>query len=103
MTMNTEPERGENVIIAVALALAVVASVGMILLALLGVVRAEPQARTLYSDRGQEIGRAVKRGNSIQFYNDRGQEIGRSERKSDGVTNYYDERGRIIGTSRERR
>jgi YD repeat-containing protein len=64
---------------------------------------AEPQTRTLYNDRGQEIGRSITRGNTTTLKNERGQEIGRSERRGDGVTNYYDERGRMIGSSRERR
>jgi hypothetical protein len=76
---NPEPERCENAVLAVALALAVVLSVGMILLMLLGVVRAEDRTRTLYNERGQEVGRATTRGNTTTFSNERGQSVGRAE------------------------
>jgi hypothetical protein len=102
MTMNTDPERRENVAIVVVLALATVLSVGMIVLMLLGVVRAsaEPQTRTFYNDKGQVTGTATTRRNTTMFENERGQEIGRAERRPDGSTIYFDDRGRIIGTSR---
>jgi YD repeat-containing protein len=102
MSTNTEPERSENVAIVVALALATVLSVGMIVLMLLGVVRAsaEPQTRTFYNDRGQVTGTAMTRGNTTTFSNERGQSVGRAGRRPDGTTNFYDDKGRIIGTSR---
>jgi len=61
---------------------------------------AEPQRRSFYNDRGQEVGRATTRGNTTTFYNDRGQATGRAERRSDGATIFYDAMGRQIGTSR---
>jgi len=46
MTMNTEPERRENLAIVVALALATVLSVGMILLVLIGHVPRNGRGRS---------------------------------------------------------
>ena len=104
MTMrNTEPEQTENVAIVVGLALAVVLSIGMILLVLIGHVRAEERTRTLYNDKGQLTGTATTRGNTTTFSNERGQSVGRAERRDDVVTNFYDSMGRIIGTSKDRR
>jgi YD repeat-containing protein len=100
MTMNTEPERRENAVLTVALVLATVLSIGMIMLMLLGVVRAEERTRTLYNDKGQVTGTATTRGNTTTFSNERGQSVGRAERRPDGTTNFYDDKGRIIGTSR---
>jgi hypothetical protein len=103
MTMNTEPEGRENAVLTVALVLAVVLSVGMIMLVLIGHVRAEERTRTLYNERGQEVGRATTRGNTTTFSNDRGQVTGRAERRPDGTTNFYDSMGRMIGSSKDRR
>jgi hypothetical protein len=64
---------------------------------------AEPQTRTLYNERGQEVGRSTMRGNTTTHKDAMGREVGRSERRGDGTTNYYDEKGRKIGSSRERR
>jgi YD repeat-containing protein len=100
MTMNTEPEGRENAVLTVALALATVLSVGMILLVLIGHVRAEERTRTFYNDKGQVTGQATTRGNTTTFSNDKGQVTGRAERRPDGTTNFYDDKGRIIGTSR---
>jgi hypothetical protein len=100
MTMNTEPERRENAGLTVALALATVLSVAMIVLMLLGVVRAsaEPRTQTFYNDKGQVTGTATTRGNATTFQNQRGQEMGRAERRPDGSTIYYDSMGRMIGS-----
>jgi len=102
MTMNTEPEGRENAVLAVALALAAVLSIGMILLVLLGHVRAEP-GTTFKNDKGQVTGYATTRGNVTTFSNERGQQTGRAQRRPEGSTNYYDDKGRIIGTSKDRR
>jgi hypothetical protein len=93
------------VAIVVALALATVLSVGMIVLMLLGVVRAsaEPQTRTFYNDKGQEVRRSTTRGNTTTFSNSLGQQMGRAERRPDGMVNFYDSMGRIIGSSKDRR
>jgi hypothetical protein len=100
-----KPERIENLVLTIALTLATVLSVGIIVLMLLGVVRAsaEPQTRTFYSDKGQVTGTATTRGNTTIFSNERGQQTGRAERRSDGTINIYDNAGRIIGTSKDRR
>jgi YD repeat-containing protein len=103
MTMNTEPEGTENVVLAVAFALAVVASVGMILLVLIGHVRAEERTRMLYNDKGQVTGQATTRGNTTTFSNHKGQVTGRAERSRDGTANFYDSMGRMIGSSKDRR
>jgi len=103
MTMNTEPERRENAVLVVALALAVVLSIGMILLVLIGHVRAEERTRTLYNDKGQVTGTGTTRGNTTTFSNERGQSVGRAERRPDGTTNFYDSMGRMIGSSKDRR
>jgi hypothetical protein len=73
-----------------------------ILAALALPVAAEPQSRTFRNEKGQEIGRSVTRGNTTTFSNEKGQQTGRAERRPDGSTNYYDERGRMIGSSRGR-
>jgi hypothetical protein len=99
MTMNTEPERRENAVLTVALVLATVLSIGMIMLMLLGVVRAEPLT-VFKNDRGQVTAYGERRGNTTTFSNERGQSVGRAERRPDGTTNFYDSMGRIIGTSR---
>jgi hypothetical protein len=57
------------------LTIAVVTSIGMILLILIGHGRAEPQTRTFYNDRGQVTGR---RGDTTTFFNEKGQMIGSS-------------------------
>jgi hypothetical protein len=103
MTMNTEPERRENIAIVVALALATVLSVGMIVLMLLGVVRAsaEPQTRTFYNDKGQVTGTATTRGNTTTYSNEKGQQTGRAERSKDGTIRFYDEKGRNVGSARK--
>jgi hypothetical protein len=105
MSTNTEPERSENAVLTVALALATVLSIGMIVLMLLGVERAsaEPQTRTFYNDKGQVTGTATTRGNTTTFSNERGQATGRAERRNDGTTNFYDSMGRMIGSSKDRR
>jgi hypothetical protein len=102
MTMNTEPEGRENAVLTVALVLATVLSIGMIVLMLLGVVRAsaEPQRRSFFNDKGQEVGRSTTRGNTTTIQDYMGREVGRTERRPDGTTNFYDSAGRIIGTSR---
>jgi hypothetical protein len=66
---------------------------------------AEPQSqsRTLYNDRGQEIGRSITRGGTTVHKDAMGRELGRSEKRPDGVTNYYSNDGRMLGSSRERR
>jgi YD repeat-containing protein len=87
----------------VALALAVVLSIGMILLVLIGHVRAEERTRTLYNDKGQVTGQATTRGSTTTFSNERGQSVGRAERRPDGTTNFYDSMGRMIGSSKDRR
>jgi hypothetical protein len=69
---------------------------------LFGSARAEPQSRTLYDDKGREIGRSITRGGSTTFKDEKGREIGRSDRRPDGTTTYRDEKGRIIGSSRGR-
>jgi hypothetical protein len=83
----------KNALVAVALAAA---------LAIASPARAyaEPQTRTLYNDKGQETGRATTRDNTTTFSNEKGQVTGRAERRNDGVTNYYDNMGRMIGTSK---
>jgi hypothetical protein len=63
---------------------------------------ARAESRTLYNEKGQEIGRSITRGNTATLKNERGQEIGRADRRPDGTTTYRDEKGRIIGTSRGR-
>jgi hypothetical protein len=103
MTMNTEPDRTENLVLTVALTLATLLSVAMIILVLIGHVRAEPQTRTFYNDKGQVTGTATTRGNTTMFSNDKGQVTGRAERRTDGTTNFYDEKGRMIGSSKDRR
>jgi hypothetical protein len=99
MTLNTEPELRENAILAVALALATVLSIGMIVLMLLGVVRAEPLT-VFRNDRGQVTGYGERRGNTTTFSNSLGQQTGRAERQRDGTTIFYDAMGRQIGTAR---
>ena len=49
---------------------------------------AEPQTRTLYNEKGQEVGRATTRGGTTTFNDDRGREVGRAERRGDGTTNF---------------
>jgi hypothetical protein len=95
-----EPERAENLWLTAALILATVLSIGMILLVLMGHVRAEPLT-VFRNDKGQIVGYGEKRGNSTTtFSNPLGQEVGRAERQRDGTTTFYDSAGRIIGTSR---
>jgi hypothetical protein len=98
-----EPERRENAVLAGALALAVALSIGMILLVLIGHVRAEDRTRTLYNDKGQVTGTATARGNTTTFSNEKGQVTGRAERSRDATTNFYDSAGRMIGSSKDRR
>jgi hypothetical protein len=70
---------------------------------LFGSVNSAPaESRTLYNEKGQEIGRSITRGNTTSLKNERGQEIGRADRRPDGSTNYYDASGRMIGSSRGR-
>jgi len=101
MTMNTEPEWRENAAIVVALALATVLSVGMILLVLIGHVRAEP-VTTFRDSMGRVKGYATKQkpGSTTTYEDAMGRQTGRAERRPDGSTIYFDDRGRIIGTSR---
>jgi hypothetical protein len=80
------------------LTIAVVTSIGMILLILIGHGRAEPQTRTFYNDRGQVTGR---RGDTTTFSNERGQITGRAERRGN-TTNFFNEKGQMIGSSRGR-
>jgi hypothetical protein len=63
--------------------------------------RAEPQqSRTLYNEKGQEVGRSITRPDGSTTYKDSmGREVGRSERRGDS-TNYYDALGRSLGSSR---
>jgi hypothetical protein len=63
---------------------------------------ADPQTRTIYNTRGQVTGQATTRGDTTTFSNEKGQQTGRADRRPDGSTNYYDERGRMIGSSRGR-
>jgi hypothetical protein len=63
---------------------------------------AEPQSKTFYNDRGQEIGRSEKRGGSTIYLDEKGARTGHSEKRGDGTTIYYDERGLRIGTTKER-
>jgi hypothetical protein len=86
----------------VALALATVISIGMILLVLIGHVRAEERTRTLFNDRGQEIGRSTTRDGTTTYEDTMGRRTGRAERRPDGSTIYFDDRGRIIGTAKDR-
>jgi YD repeat-containing protein len=65
-----------------------------------GIVRAEPMT-TYRNDRGQEIGRAEKRGNTTIFYDAKGRRTGRAERRG-SETIYFDASGRQIGTARPR-
>jgi hypothetical protein len=85
MATNNETERRENVV------LAFVTSIFWIVLIMIGGVRAE-ESRTFRNDRGQVTGQATTRG----------QQTGHADRRPDGSTNYYDERGRMIGSSRGR-
>jgi hypothetical protein len=78
-----------------------VASIGMILLILVGHVRAETQTRTFHNDKGQVTGRATTRGDTTTFSNERGQVTGRAERRGN-TTNFFNERGQMIGSSRGR-
>jgi hypothetical protein len=99
---NPEPERCENAVLAVALALAVALSVGMILLVLIGHVRAEP-VTTFRDNMGRVQGYATKHGNTTTYEDRMGQQTGRAERRPDGTTNFYDSMGRMIGSSKDRR
>jgi hypothetical protein len=72
----------------------------VLIVTLVSPVRAEPQTRTFYNDRGQVTGRATTRGDTTTFSNERGQQTGRADRRPDGSTNFYDERGRMVGSSR---
>jgi hypothetical protein len=69
---------------------------------LFGSAQAE-DSKTFRNERGQEIGRSITRGNTTTLKDAMGREIGRSERRGDGTTIYYDERGRSLGSSREKR
>jgi hypothetical protein len=72
---------------------------------LFGMVRAsaETQLQTFRDDKGRITGQATTRGSSTTFQDAQGRETGRAERRPDGVTNYYDAKGRVIGSSRDRR
>jgi hypothetical protein len=94
-----KPERTENLALTIVLALATVLSIGMIMLMLLGVVRAEPLT-VFRNDRGQVTGYGERRGNTTTFSNSLGQQTGRSERLPDGTTIFYDAMGRQIGSAR---
>jgi YD repeat-containing protein len=100
MTDNTQPERTKNLVLTVALTLAFIISIVMITLVLIGQVRAEPQTRTFYNDKGQVTGQATTRGNTTTFSNDKGQVTGRAERRGN-TTNFYNDKGQVIGSSRE--
>jgi YD repeat-containing protein len=80
--------------------LLLLAAIMLIMLTLIGIVHASAETqRTFYNDKGQVTGQATTRGNTTTFSNDRGQATGRAERRSDGVTNFYDDKGRMIGSS----
>ncbi len=67
-----------------------------------GSAQAEERTQTFRNERGQVTGQATTRGNTTTFSNEKGQQTGRADRRPDGSTNYYDERGRMIGSSRGR-
>ena len=83
-------------------ALLFVAALAVVLLVLVGVVRAEDRTRTFYNDKGQEVGRSERRGNTTIYIDASGRRTGRSERSSDGTSTFYDAQGRVIGRSRKR-
>jgi hypothetical protein len=101
MTDSTGPERTENLALTVALALAFVISVVLIMLVLIGHVRAEDRARTFTNSKGQEIGRSVTHGNTTNFENSRGQTTDRAERRPDGTTIFFDAKGRSVCSARK--
>jgi hypothetical protein len=80
--------------------LGLLAAMLLLLLILIGHVRAEERARTFFNERGQEVGRSVTRGNTTTFENSRGQATGRAERRPDGTIILFDDKGRMIGSSR---
>jgi hypothetical protein len=81
-----------------------VAALALIMLVLIGHVRAEPlTTRTFQDSMGREIGRATTNGNTTTFRDSMGRETGRAVRSGNGTT-FYDNFGREIGrSSRERR
>jgi hypothetical protein len=74
-------------------------TIAMIMLAMIGLARAEPQSQTFRNDLGQQLGRADRHGNTTIFRNERGQETGRAEFRPDGTTIYFNERGQRTGSS----
>jgi hypothetical protein len=100
MIDNTGPERTENLALTVALALVFVISVVLIMLILIGHVRAEP-VTVFRNDKGQVIGYGEKRGNTTTYSNEKGQQTGRADRSKDGTIRFYDEKGRNVGSARK--
>jgi hypothetical protein len=86
-----------------AAALMVLAAIALILLVLIGHVRAEPlTTRTFRDSSGREIGRATTHGNTTTFQDSMGRETGRATKSGNGTT-FYDNFGRETGrTSRGR-
>jgi cbb3-type cytochrome oxidase subunit 3 len=69
----------------------------LVFLIIAGVIHAyAAEQRTIYNDKGQEIGRVEKRGNETQFFNNKGQDLGRAERGNNGTT-FIDNMGREVG------
>jgi hypothetical protein len=77
--------------IIVAVALAAAAS---------GALAEQPQTRTFYNERGQEVGRATTRDGATTYEDAMGRQTGRAERRRDGTTIFYDAMGRQLGTAR---
>jgi hypothetical protein len=77
------------------------AAIALIVLVLIGHVRAEPQTRTFYNEKGQVTGRATTRGDTTTFRDSLGRETARAERRGN-ATNFFNEKGQMIGSSRGR-
>jgi hypothetical protein len=75
------------------------AAIIIILLVLVGHVRAEPlTTRTFKDSMGREIGRSTTHGNTTTFRDSMGRETGRAVRSGNGTT-FYDNFGRETGRS----
>jgi len=61
------------------------------------------QQRTFTDRNGRYQGSASQHGNATTFTDPRGHFSGSSITDRDGTTRYFDERGRYVGSSKERR
>ena len=85
-----------------AVALALLAAMALVLLVLVGLVRAEPLTTHLSEDSsGREVGRAVTSGGTTALYDNLGRETGRATPSGNGTT-FYDNFGRETGRANRR-